>query len=256
MPRLPVLALALGFVAAPVAADEVVVFAAASVKTALDEVAEGFRQRSGHRVTISYAGSGVLARQILAGAPADLFISASGEWMDVVEQGGELVAGSRIDLLGNRLVLIAHDDAGPVVLDGDTDWAALLDGGRLAMALVDSVPAGQYGKAALTSLGAWESVAPMVAQADNVRAALALVATGEAPYGVTYVTDAAADPGVRIVATFPAESHPPILYPAGLLIHARDAADRAFFDHLRGPEAEAIFAAQGFLIPGPPVESR
>lgn len=250
MPRLTVLALALGFVAGPVAADEVVVFAAASMKTALDEVAEGFRQRSGHRVIISYAGSGVLARQILAGAPADLFISASGEWMDVVEQGGELVAGSRIDLLGNRLVLIAHGEAEPVALDGDTDWEALLDGGRLAMALVDSVPAGQYGKAALTSLGAWESVAPMVAQADNVRAALALVATGEAPYGITYASDAAADPGVRIVATFPAGSHPPILYPAGLLIHAQDEADRAFLDHLRSAEAEAIFAAQGFLIPG------
>lgn len=240
---------AIAALAAPAAAGEVVVFAAASLQTALDPIATSFEEETGNKVTISYGGSNTLARQILAGAPADIFISASTQWMDEVETGGEVADDTRTDLLGNTLVLIAHDaDAQPVELSKDTDLVGLLDGEKLAMALVDSVPAGQYGKASLTALGLWDGVEPSVAQADNVRAALALVSTGEAPYGIVYATDAAADPAVHIVGTFPAETHDPIIYPAALLKNSADDADRAFFDALSKPEASAIFEAEGFSI--------
>lgn len=233
----------------PAAAEEVVVFAAASLKTALDPIAQAFQDTSGDTVTISYAGSNALARQILDGAPADIFISASTDWMDEIEAGGELAEGTRHDLLGNRLVLVAHDAAAPqVTLAPGYDLAGMLDGGKLAMALVDAVPAGQYGKAALTQLGLWDQVAPSVAQADNVRAALALVAAGEAPLGIVYATDAAAEPKVHVVGTFPDDSHAPIVYPAALLANADDDGDRAFFQALSAPEADAIFSAQGFTI--------
>lgn len=249
MTRLPLAAACALVLAFPAAADEVVVFAAASMKTALDPIAEAFQKDSGDTVTISYAGSNALAKQILEGAPADIFISASTEWMDEVEKGGEVTEGTRTDLLGNTLVLVAHDrDAQQVDLSKDTDLAGMLDGGRIAMALVDSVPAGKYGKEALTALGLWDSVAASVAQADNVRAALALVSTGEAPYGIVYATDAAADPNVHVVGTFPADTHAPITYPAALLRHAADDADRAFLEALRAPAAVAGFETQGFTI--------
>ncbi|MRX49989.1 molybdate ABC transporter substrate-binding protein [Paracoccus sp. S-4012] len=251
MPRITSLALAAGLaaVALPAAAEEVVVFAAASLKTALDPIAAAFQEETSDTVTISYAGSNQLAQQILQGAPADIFISASVQWMDEVEAGGEVAEGTRLDLLGNRLVLVAHDAAAePVELSAGTDLAGMLGEEKLAMAMVDSVPAGQYGKAALTSLGLWDSVEPSVAQADNVRAALALVSTGEAPYGIVYATDAAADPGVHVIATFPTGTHDPIFYPAALLRHASDAADRAFFERLSAPEADAVFKEQGFAI--------
>lgn len=230
----------------PALAEEVVVFAAASLKTALDEVAAGFMADTGHRVTISYGGSNALAQQIIAGAPADVYLSAAVTWMDAVEQAGMVVDASRADLWGNSLVLVAKD-AGPVDL-GSVDLAALLGDGKLSMAMVDAVPAGQYGKAALQALGLWDAVAPQVAQAENVRAALALVALGEAPYGVVYASDAVAEPGVTVVASFPADSHPPIVYPGALLVGAADAADRAFYDALKTSAADASFAAQGFVI--------
>jgi molybdate transport system substrate-binding protein len=232
----------------PAAADEVVVFAAASLRETLDEVASAWAESTGHSVTVSYAGSNALAGQILQGAPADIFVSASADWMDEVDRAG-LVALRR-DLLGNRLVLVAHGrDAPPVAIGPGLDLAALLGGGKLAMAMVDAVPAGQYGKTALQSLGLWDSVAPSVAQSENVRAALAFVARGEAPFGIVYATDALAEDDVTIVATFPEVTHPPIVYPAALLTGAADAADRAFFDALSGPEADAIFAAAGFAVP-------
>jgi len=235
--------------AAPAAAAEVVVFAAASLKNALDEVATGWTAATGHKVTVAYGGSSLLARQIIAGAPADIFVSAAVNWMDAVEAAGLVAAGTRADLLGNSLVLIAHGaGAAPVAIGPGFGLAALLGDGRLAMALADSVPAGQYGKAALTALGVWEAVAPSVAQADNVRAALALVATGEAPYGIVYATDAAAEDNVTIVGTFPAGSHPPVVYPAALLVGATDAADRAFLDALTADAADAAFARQGFAV--------
>lgn len=235
--------------ATPVLADEVVVFAAASLKNALDEVAAGFTADTGHEVTISYAGSGKLAQQILAGAPADLFVSANAQWMDEVEKAGLLADEGRRDLLGNELVLIAHGkDASSVGISPETDLQGLLSGGKLAMALVDSVPAGQYGKAALQNLGLWDAVAKDVAQADNVRAAMALVSTGEAPYGIVYASDAAADDNVTVVGSFPGESHPPITYPAGLLSQAADRADREFYDALSGAAAAEIFARHGFAL--------
>lgn len=250
MPRLipalaaPLLAAAL---ALPALADDVVVFAAASMKTALDPIAESFQAETGHDVAISYAGSNALAKQILDGAPADIFISASVQWMDEVEKGGEVVPGTRADLLGNTLVLVAHDPDAPQVSPAPGfDLAGMLGGGKLAMAMVDSVPAGQYGKAALQSFGLWDDIAPHVAQTDNVRAALVLVATGEAPWGITYATDTASDPAVSIAATFPADTHPPIVYPAALL--TEDSAARAFFENLTSPAAETAFAGQGFTV--------
>ncbi|MFB2532485.1 molybdate ABC transporter substrate-binding protein [Paracoccus sp. p3-h83] len=245
-----ILALPLALTALPALADEVVVFAAASLKTALDPIAAEVEKASGHQIRISYAGSNALARQILQGAPAGVFISASSEWMDAVDQAGAVVPGSRRDLLGNRLVLIAHDPGAAIDLGPKTDLRGLLAGDKLAMALVDSVPAGQYGKQALQHLGLWDAVAPDVAQADNVRAALTLVSTGEAPLGIVYATDAAADPAVHLRATFPADSHDPITYPAALLTGA-GPAERAFFDALTGPAAAAVFAAQGFTVLDP-----
>lgn len=235
--------------ALPVAAEDISVFAAASMKTALDQIAGDYQARTGNTVTVSYAGSNLLAKQIIDGAPADIFISASESWMDEVEKAGAVADGSRLDLLGNTLVLIAHDAVAPVEITDQTDLKGMLGDGKLAMAMVDSVPAGQYGKAALESLGMWDGVAPSVAQTDNVRAALALVAVGEAPYGIVYATDATAEPAVHLVGTFPADSYPPAIYPAALLRGAADPADRDFFDALSGPEARAVFAAQGFEVP-------
>lgn len=230
------------------ASERVVVFAAASLKTALDAVAAEFEAATGHDVVISYAGSNALAQQIIAGAPADLFLSAADNWMDAVEAAGLILPGTRRDMLGNRLVVVAHGaDAPP--LDRIADLPARLGDGKLAMALVDAVPAGQYGKAALTTLGLWDRLAPAVAQSDNVRAALTLVAAGEAPLGIVYASDAVATPDVTVVYTFAADSHPPIVYPVARLAGADTAASRAFYAALQADAADAHFAAQGFVIP-------
>lgn len=230
------------------AAGEVVVFAAASLKGALDEIADAFTEETGHRVTLSYAGSGQLARQIIQGAPADIYISANIRWMDEVEKAGLLADGTRRDLLGNSLVLIAHGEAAPVEIGPETDLPAMLDGGRLAMGLVSSVPAGIYGKAALENLGLWDDVAADVAQTDNVRAALALVSVGEAPYGIVYATDAAEDAHVRVAGQFPPDSHPPIRYPVALLARSGDSADREFYRAVSGEAASAVFVRRGFTL--------
>ncbi len=243
------LALALATPPAAVAAEEVVVFAAASLKTALDQIATDFQAATGNTVVISYAGSNTLAQQIIQGAPADIFVSANEKWMDEVAKANLIAEGTRADLLGNTLVLIAHGKAAaPVEIGPGFDLAALLGDEKLAMAMVDSVPAGQYGKAALETLGIWAAVEPNVAQSDNVRAALALVSTGEAPYGIVYATDAVADDNVTVIGTFPADSHAPIIYPAALLTTAADDADRAFYQALSSDASDAIFAAQGFAI--------
>ena len=236
--------------ATPVFADEVVVFAAASLKTALDAVAADFETATNHRVTISYGGSNALAKQIIEGAPADIFISAAVNWMDEVEMAGLTVDGTRSDLLGNSLVLVAHGkDVPQVRIAPGFDLAGLLGDGKLSMAMVDAVPAGQYGKAALESLKVWPAIETAVAQSENVRAALTLVATGEAPFGIVYTTDAAAKDNVTVVGTFPADSHPPIVYPLALLTNAADDADRAFFKALSSDTGDAKFAEQGFVIP-------
>ncbi len=230
------------------AAEAVTVFAAASLKTALDAVADGFEAGAGAEVTLSYAGSSALARQIVRGAPADIFLSASPDWMDRVAAEGLLEPGSRRDLLGNRLVLIAPAPGPrPVSLDTETDLTALLGGGRLAMALVEAVPAGIYGRQALTHFRLWDAVAGQVAQTDNVRAALALVARGEASLGIVYATDARAEPRVAVLAAFPEESHGPILYPVARLARSGPEA-AAFLAHLTSPEAAAIFTAHGFIV--------
>lgn len=237
---------------AAVRADETLVFAAVSMKTALDVIAEDFAAATGHSAAMSYAGSSSLARQIQAGAPAEVFVSANTAWMDVLETEGLIAPGTRYDLVGNAIVLIAADaQAAPVEIAPGLDLAGLLDGGRLAMALVDAVPAGIYGKAALESLGLWDSVAPQVAQADNVRAALALVAAGEAPYGIVYATDAVAEPAVTTVGTFPDETHPPIVYPVALTGSGMPAAT-AFADYLKSDAARAVFVQQGFRPLGGP----
>ena len=228
------------------AAEEVVVFAAASLKNALDAVAADFEADTGHTVTVSYAGSNALAKQILEGAPADVFLSAAVNWMDEVEKDGLVQA--RRDLLRNSLVLIASGkDAPSVAITPGFDLAGMLGDGKLAMAMVDAVPAGQYGKASLETLGVWTTVEGAVAQSENIRAALALVAAGEAPFGIVYATDAAAEDNVTVVGTFPEDSHAPIIYPAALLSGGTDAADRAFFDALSSAAARARFRDHGFL---------
>ncbi len=250
MPTLRLALAALGtLVAVPVMADEVVVFAAASLKGALDSVAADFQAATGNTVTISYAGSNALAKQIIEGAPADIFISAADNWMDEVEKAGLVVQGTRADLLGNRLVLVAHGkDAAPVEIAPSLDLAGLLGDGKLAMAMVDSVPAGQYGKEALETLGLWAGVEGSVAQSENVRAALVLVSSGEAPLGIVYASDAVADDNVTVIGAFPADSHAPIIYPAALLTEAADAADAAFLEALSSDAADATFTAHGFAI--------
>lgn len=252
LPRPPVAAvLALALLLAPLrsAAEEVTVFAAASLTTALDRVAAAWMDETGHTVVLSFAGSSALANQIMNGAPADIFISASVDWMDAVEAAGDLREGTRRDILGNSLVLIAHGaDAPPVRIDENLDLAGMLGEGRLAMALVDSVPAGVYGKSALTTLGLWDGVAPLVAQAGNVRAAQAFVALGEAPLGIVYATDAAVEDNVTVIATFPANSHDPITYPAGITAQSQSAVVAAFLEHLTSDSARAIWAGFGFSV--------
>ena len=232
-------------------ADTVTVFAAASLKTALDDIGGAFERASGHDVVVAFAGSSALARQIQQGAPADIFISANPAWMDVLERDGLIAPETRFDLAGNRLALVAHGVlAAPMKIGPDMDLAGRLGGGRLAMALVNAVPAGIYGKAALNALGQWAAVAPKVAQTDNVRAALALVATGEAPFGVVYATDAAAAGGsVSVVGLFPAESHPPIVYPAAAVAPIRSAAVAALLAFLASDAGQDRLARHGFVKP-------
>jgi molybdate transport system substrate-binding protein len=229
----------------------VTVFAAASLKNALDEAATRYEQRTRTRVRVSYAASSALARQIAAAAPADLFISADLEWMDYLAERRLIQPASRVNLLGNRLVLIApHGSTASFPIDRAMPLARTLGDGRLAMADPDSVPAGKYGKAALEALGAWNAVATRVARAENVRAALALVARGECPLGVVYATDAAAEPKVRLVGAFPAGTHPPIVYPAALTAASTNPAARGFLEFLGSSEARPVFERHGFAVPG------
>ena len=234
--------------AAPLQAETITVFAAASLATALTQVARDYEAGHEHQIVLSFAGSSALARQIQLGAPADIFVSASPDWMDHLQAGDLIDPDSRIDLLGNSIVLIAHGPAEEVTLSPDLDLAALLGDGRLAMALTEAVPAGIYGRAALQSLGLWDQVAPKVAETDNVRAALALVALGEAPLGIVYATDARAEPDVSVIAVFPADSHPPITYPAALLYGPVGEDAASFMTYLSSPEALAVFEAEGFTV--------
>ncbi len=252
MKRLSIVLVAflMGIAALPaLAQDSVTVFAAASLKDAMDEISSKWMQQTAGKIAVSLAGSSALARQIEQGAPADVFVSADEGWMDQLQKEGLIDEASRFDLVANSIVLIAYGkDAPKLDIGPGFDLAGLLGDQKLAMALVDSVPAGIYGKASLTSLGIWDAVAPKVAQADNVRAALALVATGEAPYGIVYSTDAAADDNVSVVGTFPADSHPPIVYPAATVKDSANPLKSKFLEFLKSDAAKAAFERQGFRM--------
>ena len=236
--------------AAPaMAADRpVTVFAAASLKNALDEVGVAYVAKTRGAARFSYAGSPAIARQIEQGAPADIFISADSDWMDYLVGKRLIITGSRRDLLTNRLALIAPAEARTNLKIGKgMPLAKALGAGRLAVAGPD-VPAGRYARASLVKLGVWDSVSGRLAQAENVRAALQFVARGEAPLGVVYDTDAKAEPRVKIVGLFPDASHPRIVYPAALVAGGRNPRAAAFLNFLSGPEARAVFSRHGFVV--------
>jgi molybdate transport system substrate-binding protein len=226
--------------------EPLLVFAAASLTDALAEVDRAFTARTHIEVRASFAASSVLAKQIEAGAPADVFFSADLDWLDYLQKRGLLKVGSRRDVLGNALVLIAPADS-PVHLKiaPRFDLAGTLAGGRLATGDPDSVPVGRYARAALTQLGVWDGVAARLVRAENVRAALEYVARGEAALGIVYRTDAQAEKRVRVVDTFPADTHPPIIYPAVLTSGARARAPQ-LLDFLSSDEARGIFVRYGF----------
>ena len=231
------------------AAERVTVFAAASLKTALDQVAAAWTAETQNKAVISYAASSALAKQIEQGAPADVFFSADLDWMDYLGQKALIDEPSITRLLGNEIVLIARaDSTATAEIASDFDLAGLLGEGRLAMGDVKSVPAGKYGKAALESIGVWASVEGKLAQAENVRAALKLVATGEAPLGIVYLTDAQADSSVKVLGAFPASSHPPIIYPVARVADSKNVTAAEFIAYLTSPAAKAIFKAQGFKV--------
>lgn len=225
----------------------VTVYAASSLKDALDELAKRFEKDTGNRVIASYAGSPMLARQIEKGAPADLFISADRDWMDYLEKRNAIRPGSRVNIVLNRLVLVAPVESSIALTIGPNfPLSATLGKGRLAMADPDSVPAGKYGKAALEKLGVWKEVAPKVARAENVRAALALVARAEAPLGIVYSTDANAERKVRVVDKFSPTLHPPIVYPAAVLAESQSKIADALLRFLQSALARAVWQHYGF----------
>ena len=226
------------------------VFAAASMKTALDAIAAAWKTKTGKALVISYGSSGTLAKQIQSGAPADLFISADQKWMDVLAKDGAIKPDTRENLVGNVLVLVAPGTAGApeMKIDKGFDLAGALGDGKLAVCTVSSCPAGIYGKEALTKLGVWDAVSPKLAQADNVRAALLLVARGEAKYGIVYATDAKAEPKVKVVGTFPEASHTPIVYPVAITKDAKSPDAAALESYLSAPEAVTILEGQGFEV--------
>jgi molybdate transport system substrate-binding protein len=239
---------ALGSLAAtPSCAETITVFAAASLREALDAQARRFESETGNKVVVSYAGSNALARQIEAGAPADVFVSADLDWMDYVEQRRLVAPDSRVNLLRGALVLVAPAKSGSSIkIAPGFALAAAIGSGKLAMANPDSVPAGRYGKAALDALGVWSSVDQRVVRADNVRAALLLVARGEAAFGIVYRTDALAEPNVHIVDTFPESSHAPIIYPAARIAGREAKAPSAFLAFLGSTAARATWERYGF----------
>lgn len=226
------------------------VFAAASLKEALDEAAAEYQRASGQRVRVSYAASSALARQIEQGAPADAFLSADPDWMDYLEKRRLIDTRTRRNLLGNTLVLVApaKGDTRPVALRPGLDLRPRLGKGRLALALTASVPAGKYAKASFVSLRMWTMLEPRIAEAENVRAALMLVARGETSLGVVYGSDARAESAVRVVANFPPASHSPILYPVARIAASKHPRAAAFVDWLGTPAAAAIFRRRGFSV--------
>ena len=240
-----------GAAVSPAAAEDktITVFAAASMKNALDEIDAAYTAKTGVKFSVSYAASSVLAKQIEQGAPADVFVSADTDWMDYAISRKTINEPSRVNLLGNSIVLIAPKDSkiDNVTIAQGFDLAKLAGDGRIATGDVTAVPVGKYAKAALQTLGAWDAAAPKFAFAESVRAALTLVARGEAVLGIVYSTDAKIEPGVKIVGTFPAQSHPTIVYPVAATTTAKaEAADYLAF--LRSPAAKTIFEKYGFVF--------
>ena len=228
-------------------ADEITVFAAASLTNALNEAGKAFQQRENHIVRFSYASSSTLAKQIENGAPANLFLSADLDWMDYLDQRKLIVDGTRANLLGNRLVMIGPaDSALKVDLKPGVDLSAFLSGGLLAAGDPDHVPAGKYAKQALEKLGAWKGIEGRIARADSVRAALALVERAECPLGVVYATDVAASAKVKVVGVFPVDSYPPIVYPAALVKDKGTPAAQRLLEFLKSTAARPIFEKHGF----------
>ena len=227
------------------------VFAAASLKESLDEAVLAYQKQTAQPVRVSYAASSALARQIEQGAPADVFLSADLEWMDYLQQRKRVDTATRRNLLGNTLVLVAPDagDVRPVTLQRGVDLLPRLGArGRIAMGLVASVPAGKYARASFVSLGVWTALQPRVAEAESVRAALMLVARGEASLGVVYGSDAQAEPKVRVVGVFPEDTHPPIVYPVTRIASSRHPGAAAFVRWLATPTAARIFRRHGFKV--------
>lgn len=233
-------------------AQDVTVMAAASLTDAMRELGQAWAAKGNPAPRFSFAASSALARQIEQGAPADMFASADEPWMDHLQERGLIAADTRVGVLGNRLVLVAPADApGEVALAPGVDLLARLGPqGRIATGDPAAVPVGKYAQAALTALGVWDAVAPRLARAENVRAALLLVERGEAPLGIVYATDAAASAGVRVVATFPEGSHPPIIYPFALTRRGDRPQARALFAFLTGPEAAPVYKRLGFSVRG------
>ncbi len=233
----------------PAQARDLTVFAAASLKEALEGTGQQFQLANGQKIVVSYAASSALAKQIENGAPADVFISADSDWMDYLARRQMINITTRMNLLRNRLVLVAPSDSKLVArIEPGFQLAKLLDGGRLAVADPDSVPAGKYARAALQKLGMWASLEPRLARGDNVRAALNFVARGETPLGIVYLTDAYAEKKVKVVAQFSADTHPPIIYPAALTAGARHTAAAAFLAFLKSKAARAVFEKYGFSV--------
>jgi molybdate transport system substrate-binding protein len=225
----------------------ILVFAAASMKNALDEVDAAVAKQSGINVVASYDASSALMKQIEQGAPADAYISADQQWMDYGSERKLIDDSTRINLLGNKLVLIAAKESklSDVTIGPGLDLAKLAGDGRIATGDVRAVPVGLYAKAALQKLGLWDAAAPKLAMVGNVRAALILVAHGEAPLGIVYATDAKVEPAVKIIGVFPDDSHDPIVYPAAATVGAKPAA-KFYLDFLRSAAARSIFERFGF----------
>jgi molybdate transport system substrate-binding protein len=228
-------------------AETLTVFAAASLKNAIDEIAKRYEAEHSDSIVVSYAGSATLARQIEMGAPADIFISANQAWMDYLSDQALISEPSRFNLTSNQLVLISSTPEVKLSLDKPTELLDVLDNEYLAMGLVESVPAGIYGKQALTHYHVWDSLKQQVAQSDNVRSALALVASGEAPLGIVYRSDAVAEPKVSIITSFPKESHDKILYPAASIKESGKSTE-TFLQFLRSQQSKAILERNGFLM--------
>ena len=216
---------------------------------ALDEVNAAYQREKNQEIATSYTASSTLAKQIEAAAPADIFISADLDWMDYLAKKNLIKPEMRTNLLGNRLVLIAPADSSVKLgIAPNFPLAQALGNGRLAIADPGGVPAGKYGKAALEALGVWSSVADKLAPAENVRATLLLVSRGEAPLGIVYQTDAAADKGVRVLGTFPANTHPPIVYPIAAVAASTNPGDAGYIAYLKSPAAAAVFEKRGFTV--------